>query len=833
MKSYHELAVKELLAQKTTSFLILAAIILSTAMTTVIGQSAGVLSAMRQQQAIALGGDRYATFVQMNEAQASALQNDPRLSYAGVSVSLGTVELSRALTLDLIEFRGDSVDVFPSFTRLKEGRLPEKAMEIALPEDVLRLLGFGGKTGDTISLTAAKTLRHGVETEELTYQADFILTGITESNYMGYAAGIVCGIVGEGTAEQVLPDSYIYYLVDIRTSGKGAFQETMDDLVSSLQVHELDTIYNVTYLRALGIPYDEEAADTEASDQGFSFLTAAGLLVGTLVLLAAGLVIYNILKIAVSKRIRQYGTLRAIGGEKGQLYTIVAAEVLLLCLAGIPAGMLLGMLSAKGILSAVASLLSPDIFLVNDTGQLKRLIAENSGGKGIFLALSALITLSFALIAALPAARSAANVPPAAAISHTSVRIRRRRRKEKRIRSFEAYYARLNLKRSRGRTAITIVSLVMSITVFIALQSFVSLLNTAGSMEEAHLGDYSIINETVGFPPEILEELEQNENVEAAAALQLSIYMQNDENRIEEMALDFSLKPGETFQVAGLSGLYMDKYFKSQLSGEQLEALKAGEGCVIRNPVPFAYEGAQVPRTVIRAGETIHIGGKEIPVLYALDDYGGYISIGNSGFVNGVQMIVNNSLYTELTGKSVYEELLPILKKDADREAFDSTLEELSGRIPGTSCLSFEQTDKQLEESFAQIKMLAWGLVLFIGLIGLLNIINTVYTNIHTRIGEIGTQRAIGMSVGSLYRTFLWEGVYYGLIAAILGCAAGYICTVFVQAAAQDVLSLAPLPILPMLEATFLSVAACLAATCIPLGKIAGMSIVDSIETRE
>ena len=155
MKSYRTLAFKELLAQKMTSFLILAAIILSTAMTTVIGQSAGVLSAMRQQQAIALGGDRYATFVQMNEEQTEALQNDPRLSYTGVSVSLGTVELSRALHLDLIEFRDGSGEIFPSFTRLREGRLPERAMEIALPEDALRLMGVEGKVGDTITLTAS------------------------------------------------------------------------------------------------------------------------------------------------------------------------------------------------------------------------------------------------------------------------------------------------------------------------------------------------------------------------------------------------------------------------------------------------------------------------------------------------------------------------------------------------------------------------------------------------------------------------------------------------------------------------------------------------------
>ncbi len=40
--------------------------------------------------------------------------------------------------------------------------------------------------------------------------------------------------------------------------------------------------------------------------------------------------------------------------------------------------------------------------------------------------------------------------------------------------------------------------------------------------------------------------------------------------------------------------------------------------------------------------------------------------------------------------------------------------------------------------------MLCQVLILFIGI---LNIINTVYSNIHTRIGEIGMQRAIGISI--------------------------------------------------------------------------------------
>ena len=101
MKSYRTLALKELLSQKVTSILILIAVVLSTMMTTIVGQSIGVLSAMREQQAIAIGGNRYATFLQMNADQLHALEQDERLSYVGKSIYMGSLELSPSLTLGL------------------------------------------------------------------------------------------------------------------------------------------------------------------------------------------------------------------------------------------------------------------------------------------------------------------------------------------------------------------------------------------------------------------------------------------------------------------------------------------------------------------------------------------------------------------------------------------------------------------------------------------------------------------------------------------------------------------------------------------------------------
>ena len=833
MRHYRTLALKELLAQRVTSVLILLAVILSTMMTAAIGQSMGVLSAMRQQQAIAIGGNRHAGFVQMSAGQLETLKNDPRLSFVGSCVVLGSVQLDNTLILGLSEFQEDVRAVYPSISALKAGRLPENPMEIALPEDVLGYLGFSGKLGDTLSLSLSKALRHGVMTQSYDFTADFTLVGITESNYLSYTAGTINGIVGTGTAEALLPEAYFYYNVDIRVADKGAFQTTMDDLTAALNVHELDTTYNIPYLEALGIQYSAEAADVpDSSGEGFSLMLAAGILVGTLLLLAAGLVIYNILKIAVSRRTTQYGVLRAMGADQGQLYFLVAAQVLLLCAAGIPLGLLLGTLSAKGILTAATGLLSPEIFLVNDAEELNRLIAENSGGKVLFLLLSAAVTLIFALAAAFPAARYAARVSPTAAMAGRQTKIKRRDRREKKIRNFEAFYARLNLKRSRGRTAITILSLVMSITIFITLQGAVELLDAAGSGIAEHYGDYSITNETAGFSPEEYQAMRDDPRVAELTAMQFSLYEQSADGYPEGIGFGFPLQPAETFQVVGLNGAYWDKAFSS-LPQELLEKLKAGEGCIVRNPLPIVFEGQELPHTAIRTGEVIPVAGQNLTVLDTMDGYDGYLTVGNNGFLNGVQIIVNEELYAALTGKTAYNELLPTLEEGVGRTEYDAEVETLAGRVPGTLWLSYEDTDRQLAESFQQIRLLAWGLILFIALIGLLNIVNTVYTNIHTRVAEIGMQRAIGMSAESLFQVFLWEGAYYGMSAAVTGSIAGYICTILVEAAATDTLRLTAVPIIPILEAAALAIAACLLATCIPLRRISKMSIVDSIETVE
>ena len=109
----------------------------------------------------------------------------------------------------------------------------------------------------------------------------------------------------------------------------------------------------------------------------------------------------------------------------------------------------------------------------------------------------------------------------------------------------------MNLKWNRGRTVITILLMVMSITVFVALQRFSSLLDTSRDVQQMYKGDYAVTNETAGIPPEAVAQLEDHESVAGLAATKLKYYEQDEEGNVP-IEQDIDLKPSENFQIAAV-----------------------------------------------------------------------------------------------------------------------------------------------------------------------------------------------------------------------------------------------------------------------------------------
>ena len=353
------------------------------------------------------------------------------------------------------------------------------------------------------------------------------------------------------------------------------------------------------------------------------------------------------------------------------------------------------------------------------------------------------------------------------------------------------------MKRGRGRTEVTILSLVMSITVFVALQSFTGLLDASSSVQDMYFGDYAVTNETSSIPAKAVDTLKTNDAVESIST-RLSVFIPGAGDELP-FETDLSVQSHETFQLANVDDELL-QIIAPNLSVQDKQALNDGTGCLVKNPIPFSYGDAPMEHTELAVGDTVQLEGRTLRVIGLIDTP---ITINNEGFTNGIQLIVNEEIYCSLLENDCYSEIYLTLQDGADIDSFE------------------------------KIKMLCWVLIIFIGIIGVLNIINTVYSNIHTRVNEIGMQRAIGMNAASLYKTFLWEGAYYGIFASLIGAVLGYICCVFVSAAQTDTLQLISVPVLAITEATIVSILACLLATAIPLRKISNMSIVDSIETIE
>ena len=116
--------------------------------------------------------------------------------------------------------------------------------------------------------------------------------------------------------------------------------------------------------------------------------------------------------------------------------------------------------------------------------------------------------------------------------------------------------------------------------------------------------------------------------------------------------------------------------------------------------------------TNLQVNDRITVNGRQMRVAGIADSP---VTINNAGFVNGVQVIVSDSAYDTLTGKTQYSEVYPELLEDADADSFETWLDEWCRENPGSHWLSYRQSDAQLAESFEQIRLLCWGLILFIG----------------------------------------------------------------------------------------------------------------------
>ena len=476
MNIFHRFTLASLKKNRVRTLVTIIGIMLSMALLTAVieGANSGMQYLVRAETGRVGAFHGYWREVEADKVSELARAEDVKKTAAFYRVGHARVteDTSRFVKYLQIEALGEGVTDLLSVL-LTAGRMPENEREIILPdryaEQVARV-----RVGDTLTLSVGQRTLNGEpiaahkeyeENEELTdcRELTYTVVGIFEKLDTvidnGYSPSYIALTAGEATG----PATVFFTL-----KHPARFYSVMGDNLNA------------------GIGYDWVAHSDLLAYSG-SFRNGGltrmmyGLVTVLVVLIAFGSIslIYNSFSISVSERTRQFGILKSVGATKKQIRGTVLYEALVLCGIAIPLGAGVG---CAGIGIALYCLRDSFRLILSETSDVQMKLVVNWAGLGI----AALLCLAIALISAWVPAHRALSVSPIQAIRQSAdVKIARREVKTSRLTQklfgFEGMMASKNFKRNRKRYRSTVVSLFLSVTLFISVAAFCNYLKASVS----------------------------------------------------------------------------------------------------------------------------------------------------------------------------------------------------------------------------------------------------------------------------------------------------------------------------------------------------------------
>jgi ABC-type antimicrobial peptide transport system permease subunit len=337
-----------------------------------------------------------------------------------------------------------------------EGRLPNKAGEIALERSTLARLRSEAGVGDTITLTLL--IPDGTDFLDSPIQKTFTLVGILSDKlaylnqygfstpaYHDYPAGVLSADEPIAPGGKEIVNCYGYFAQSALTS--------YEQLKSFCEKKGIINDYGWVNTEITRYPFFDSS---NIDKDNIIFTSAFFMIIALILMCAACLGIVNSFTASLESRKRQIGLLRAVGATKKQIRQIFGRETLLLAVFSIPPGLLLACLTVW----AITKLLGPDYIF-----HLNALIMVGVAAAGVLCVL---------LAASIPL-RRAAKIPPMQAIQDVELSRRMKKSTVKSERFFKVsrHIAHRNLTLYKNKqlmfTAVLVVSIMLlSLLVFAA-----------------------------------------------------------------------------------------------------------------------------------------------------------------------------------------------------------------------------------------------------------------------------------------------------------------------------------------------------------------------------
>lgn len=513
----------------------------------------------------------------------------------------------------------------------------------------------------------------------------------------------------------------------------------------------------------------------------FALIAIAIIMVGSVAL------IYNAFAISISERSRQLGMLASVGATRRQKRNSVFFEGLVIGVVGIPLGLLAGI----GGMGVTFYFVNP--LLANIMERPVELCLVVSMASVIVAVFFSALTI---LISVWIPARRAARISPMEAIRQTrDVKLSRRKVRTSRLTRWlfgiEGELALKNLKRNRRRYRATVVSLTVSIVLFLTVSSYATFTTVGGDMYTQDINfDMSVTlkNASIQEQQDFYRRVSEMEAVtEYVYQQMLNATLELPAERINEVVLrQFNREDGNypyNVYVSSLNDAAFERY--AQEVGVPLAAFADEEfGAIAVNKFRAYSDEMLVEGEVIKAqrGNVLKVelmGHQEDSyfqelTLLALTDK---VPMGTSlwGSSNSLTLIVPGSVFDRMVSAAQLSYLTHVSRglaiNSSDTISLEAQVRELHrDQFSGELYISNPGQDAQQERQFLLlITIFTTGFIVLITLICIANIFNTITTSIGLRRREFAMLKSVGMTPASFTKMIRYDSVFYGIKALCFG----------------------------------------------------------------
>ena len=812
MDLLNKLTIKSLKLNKKRTIVTIIGIMLSVALITAVATmySSAIKSLINFETY--RNGNFHIAFYDVNEKEIYKIEKNKGVEELYLTNNIGYAKLNNSKNeykpyAYIKAFTNDALENLS--IKLIDGRLPKDENEIVIPNHLKTNGRIDLKIGDEITLDVGKRINE--EQAELNQYNPFIKEvkeEIVETTTKTYK---IVGII-ERPAYNIenyeAPGyTFITYLDKERINGyvdvyakfnKYGSKNYLNVAANILEVDEEIFVkgYTHNFTESEKKEYDKYAEELSKAKYQYNIngylimlennpldenttggLGYAALIVCIIIVITSVFCIKNSFDISITEKIKQYGMLRSIGATKKQIKRNVYYEGTILGIIGIPLGIVLGLI-ASYILIIVSNIFLKEMLNVN-TGL--KLVLSISWFSIVLAIILGIITI---YLSAIRSARKSSIVSPINSIRNSAdIKIKSKKIKSPKIinKLFgiggEISYK--NFKRNKKKYRTTVISIVVSVAVFIGLSYFISEAFNSVKMD-IKTYDYNL---ALNVYSEEKEDKFMNtlnlKNIENYAIYKYNyLNLKNpkyNEDYIVQNHLDKNyINKDVVINILSI-GDYQYKKYLSELNLDYDEY--QNKAILISNKIELEkYDKKTGKNKLIYVTEYDYKNGD---VLSLYNDYSKEnidIEIGSitdkkpfgEEFMN-VYLLVSDKMFNEIKREN---KRFTIYYQSNNPDKLQDDIDEM---LQGEDYYlnNINEQAKMMNNLFTLVAIFLYGFIIVISLIGITNIFNTITTNMNLRKQEFAMLKSIGMTSKEFKKMIRLESVFIGAKSLLFGIPIG------------------------------------------------------------